>query len=158
VVDYLDRRGALRIPPFDAAPAELSLEELSRKRVSWFLETSSRERGFPLTPRTTTRSLLTHLNLLGDGKPTNAAVLLFGSVPQRLHRSSDVKCSHSHGPAYQRPFLSYQIFEGDLFALADQALEFVLARINRSVGTRGEGAAAPASYELRRRRERERRR
>jgi len=148
LVDYLDRRGALRIPPFDAAPADVSLQDLSRKRVSWFLETASRERGFPLTARTTTKSLLTHLNLLNDGRPTNAAALLFGSAPQRLHRSSDVKCSHSHGTAYQRPFLSYRIFEGDLFVLADQALEFVLARINRGVGTRDGSATAPAAFEL----------
>ncbi|MGZ5441487.1 MAG: ATP-binding protein [Thermoanaerobaculia bacterium] len=149
LVDYLDRRGALRIPPFDAAAADrVSLAGLSRKRVSWFLETASRERRFPLTARTTTKALLTHLNLLSDGKPTNAAVLLFGAEPQRLHRSADIKCTHSHGTDYQRPFLSYQIYEGDLFALADQAREFVLSRINRPVGTREASVTAPASCEL----------
>jgi predicted HTH transcriptional regulator len=65
-----------------------------------------------------------------------------------MHRSSDIKCSHSHGTSYQRPFLSYQIYEGDLFALADQAREFVLSRINRSVGTRQGSVTAPAAYEL----------
>ena len=74
LVDHLDRLGALRIPPFDAAPCDTAtLKNVSRKRVEWFLRTARRERGFPLKANTSTRALLTHLNLLDDGKPTNAA-------------------------------------------------------------------------------------
>lgn len=149
LVDHLDRRGALRIPPFDTTAAEgTTIAALSRKRVSWFLETASRERAFPLTPKTTTKALLTHLNLVSDDKPTNAAVLLFGTEPQRVHRTAETKCAHCHGTEYRRPFLSYQIYGGDLFDQADQARDFVLSRINRSVGTRSDSIVAPATYEL----------
>lgn len=149
LIDDLDRRGALRTPPFDTAAADgMTIASLSRKRIAWFLETASRERRFPLTAKTTTKALLTHLNLLNEGGPTNAAALLFGAEPQKLRRSSEVKCAHSHGTEYQRPFLSYQIYQGDLFALADQAREFVLSRINRTVGTRAGSGVAPAAYEL----------
>ncbi|MDP9193500.1 MAG: DUF4062 domain-containing protein [Acidobacteriota bacterium] len=149
LVDDLDRRGALRIPPFDTAIAEgTTIANLSRKRIAWFLETASRERRFPLTEKTTTKALLTHLNLLSEGGPTNAAALLFGAEPQKLRRSSEVKCAHCHGTEYQRPFLSYQIYQGDLFALADHTREFVLSRINRTVGTRTGSGVAPAAYEL----------
>ncbi|HYI12052.1 MAG TPA: ATP-binding protein [Thermoanaerobaculia bacterium] len=149
LVDHLDRRGALRIPPFDTAAAEgITIASLSRKRVSWFLETASRERGFPLTPKTATKSLLTHLNLLNEGKPTNAALLLFGVDPQRVHRMAETKCVQCHGTAYERPFVSYQVYGGDLFDQADQARDFVLSRINRSVGLRSEFVTAPAEYEL----------
>jgi hypothetical protein len=149
LVDHLDRLGALRIPPFDTSACDrATLTNLSRKRIDWFLETARRERGFPLKSNTTTQALLTHLNLLDDGKPTNAAVLLFGANPQRFHRTAETKCMHCHGTEYRRPFASQQIYSGDLFDQANQAHDFVLAKINRAVGTRALSITAPATYEL----------
>ena len=149
LVDHLDALGALRVPPFDTAACDRAgLKDLSRKRISWFLETARRERGFPLKPNTATEALLTHLNLLDGGKPTNAALLLFGNDPQRFHRTAETKCVHCHGTEYRRPFASLQVYGGDLFAQADQTLDFVLAKINRAIGTRAASITAPATYEL----------
>ncbi|MCP4602094.1 MAG: DUF4062 domain-containing protein [Proteobacteria bacterium] len=149
LVDYLDSVGALRIPPFDTSVCDdAGLKNLSRKRIDWFLETARRERGFPLKPNTTTKALLTHLNLLDSAKPCNAAVLLFGANPQRFHRTAETKCIHCHGMQYRRPFASLQVYSGDLFDQADQARDFVLAKINRAIGTRAAGITAPATYEL----------
>ena len=149
LVDHLDRLGALRIPPFDTAACDkATFANLSRKRIDWFLDTARRERGFPLKANTATPALLTHLNLLDGGKPTNAAVVLFGANPQRFHRTAETKCIHCHGTAYQRPFASMQVYGGDLFEQADQARDFVLGKINRAIGTRALGNRAPATYEL----------
>lgn len=149
LVEYLDSLGALRVPPFDAAACDqATLRDLSRKRIDWFLETAGRERGFPLKASTTTQALLTHLNLIEKGAPTNAAVLLFGSNPQRFHRTAETKCVHCHGTEYRRPFASQQIYSGDLFEQVDQARDFVLSKINRSVGTRGVESTAPSGYEF----------
>jgi hypothetical protein len=149
LVDYLDGMGALRVPPFDTSVCDgATLQHLSRKRVDWFLETASRERGFPLKSNTTTQALLTHLNLFEHGKPTNAAMLLFGTNPQRFHRTAETKCIHCHGMEYRRPFASLQVYGGDLFEQANQARDFVLAKINRSIGTRATSITAPATYEL----------
>ena len=149
LVDYLDGKGALRVTPFDTTPCDdASLHHLSRKRVEWFLETARRERAFPLKPNTSTHALLTHLNLIEQEKPTNAAVLLFGTNPQRFHRTAETKCIHCHGTEYRRPFASLQVYGGDLFVQADQALDFVLGKINRAIGTRAAGITAPATYEL----------
>lgn len=149
LVDILDGIGALRVPPFDKTACDGStLSDLSRKRIDWFLETARRERGFPLKPNTDTQALLTHLNLLEHGKPTNAAILLFGTNPQHYYRTAETKCIHCHGTEYSRPFASQQIYSGDLFEQVDQARDFVLAKINRSVGVRSSGPTAPAAYEL----------
>jgi len=149
LVDYLDGMGALRVPPFDTSGCDgASVKDLSRKRIDWFMETARRERGFPLKANTTTQALLTHLNLLDDRRPTNAAVLLFGSNPQRFHRSAETKCIHCHGTEYRRPFASLQVYGGDIFEQADQARDFVLAKINRSIGTRATSITASATYEL----------
>jgi hypothetical protein len=149
LVEHLDRLGALRIPPFDTAGCDrATLTNLSRKRIDWFLDTARRERGFPLKSNTGTQALLTHLNLLDKRKPTNAALLLFGANPQRFHRTAETKCMHCHGTQYRRPFASLQVYGGDLFEQADQARDFVLAKINRAVGTRAASIQAPATYEL----------
>jgi ATP-dependent DNA helicase RecG len=149
LVEYLDTKGALRVPPFDTSACDgATLANLSRKRIDWFLETAGRERGFPLKAKTETRALLTHLNLLDNGKPTNAAILLFGSNPQRFHRPAETKCIHCHGTEYRRPFASLQVYGGDVFEQADQARDFVLGKINRPVGTRTDSITAPATYEL----------
>lgn len=149
LVDHLDGMGALRVPPFDTAVSEgVSLKDLSRKRIDWFLQTARRERGFPLNAGTDTKALLVHLNLLDGGKPTNAALLLFGANVQRFHRTAETKCIHCHGTSYKRPFASQQIYAGDLFEQADQARGFVLAKINRAIGTRAAGNTAPSTYEL----------
>lgn len=149
LVDHLDRMGALRTPPFDTAACKgVNLGKLSRKRVDWFLETARRARGFPLKTTTTTESLLAHLNLLADGTPTNAAVLLFCADPQRFHRTAETKCVRCDGTEYRRPFASQQVYGGDLFEQVDQARDFVLAKINRAVGTRVAAAIAPATYDL----------
>lgn len=149
LVEYLDSIGALRVPPFDTSACDgATLANLSRKRINWFLETASRERGFPLKAKTETKALLTHLNLLDKGKPTNAAIMLFGSNPQRYHRPAETKCIHCHGTEYRRPFASLQVYGGDVFEQADQARDFVLGKINRPVGTRADSITAPAAYEL----------
>ena len=149
LVEYLDKIGALRALPFDTSVCDgAALKDISRKRVEWFLETACRERGFPLKPNTSTQALLTHLNLIDDSKPTNAAMLLFGSNPQRFHRAAETKCVHCHGAEYRRPFASMQVYGGDLFEQTDQARDFILAKINRTIGTRAAGITAPATYEL----------
>jgi predicted HTH transcriptional regulator len=91
---------------------------------------------------------LAHLNLLDGSAPSHAAVLLFGERPQRFLVTSEVKCLHFHGTEVQKPIPSYQVCKGSVFELVDQALDFVLSKIARRVGTRAEGPAAPVDYEL----------
>ena len=67
---------------------------------------------------------------------------------QRFHRTAETKCIHCHGTQYLRPFASLQVYGGDLFDQADQARDFVLAKINRTIGTRAAGITASATYEL----------
>jgi hypothetical protein len=91
---------------------------------------------------------LAHLNLLDGREPSHAAVLLFGRDPQRFLLTSEVKCLHFHGTEVRKPIPSYQIYKGTVFELVDQALDFVMSKIARRVGTRALGPVAPVDYEL----------
>jgi predicted HTH transcriptional regulator len=113
-----------------------------------FLRRARRARGFPLSEEAKPEELLTHLNLLDDGHPTHAAILLFGRQPQRFLISSELKCAHFHGIEVSKPMPSYQVYKGTVFDLVDQAVDFVMSKINLWVGTRKAGPQAPVAYEI----------
>lgn len=149
LVEHLARTGALRTGPFDAtACTGATQSDLAPDKLALFLSRAQSQRGFALDPATPMLSALTHLNLLDAGQPSHAAVLLFGHTPQRFLPSSEVKCMHFHGTQVSKPIPSYQIYKGTVFELVDQALDFVLSKIARTVGTRSAGPQAPVDYEL----------
>lgn len=149
LVHYLASRDLIRHGPFDAAPCPKAvLGDLDEERMTLFLRRARRARGFPLSEEASPEELLTHLNLLADGRPTRAAVLLFGRQPQRFLISSEVKCAHFHGTEVAKPIPSYQVYKGTVFDLVDQAVDFVMSKINLWVGTRAEGPQAPVEYEI----------
>lgn len=55
---------------------------------------------------------------------------------------------HFHGTEVQRPVPFYRVFKGTLFEQVSLAADFVLSKLNRSVGTRAESNQAPVRYEI----------
>ena len=149
LVEYLDSKDLIRSEPFDAAPClKASLDDLDSEQMTRFIRIARGARAFPLPVDASTEDLLIHLNLLNDGRPTNAAMLLFGKSPQRSFISSEVRCAHFHGTQVAKPIPSYQVYKGTAFQLVDQAVDFVLSKIALSVGTRAESVQAPVAYEI----------
>ena len=149
LVQWLDDRQLIRSGPFDASPCpQAAVADLDPERMAWFIDRARQVRGFPLPPNASPSELLTHLNLLANGQPVHAAVLLFGRQPQRFLLSSEVKAAHFHGTAVAKPIPSYQVFKGTVFELVDQAADFVLARLSFAVGTRAASSQVPAAYEI----------
>jgi|LSQX01.1.fsa_nt_gb hypothetical protein len=149
LVDYLADKQLLRSVPFDASICEeAAMKDISRAKVKWFLDTARTARDFPLRAGTDVKTVLSHLRLTKQKRPTNAAILLFGKEPQRFIYSSEVKCAHFHGTQVQKPIPFYQVYKGNLFDLVDQAVNFVLSKINLAVGTRAESSQAPVAYEI----------
>ena len=149
LVEYLESKELIRWGPFDASPcARATLDDLDVERMAQFVRTARVVRQFPLPEGTPAPQLLEHLNLLNECRPTNAAILLFGNSPQRFLISSEIRCAHFHGTEVAKPIPSYQVYKGTAFELVDQAVDFVLSKINRRIGTRAESARAPRTYEI----------
>ena len=149
LVEYLGDKGLINTAPFDKRPCgESQLEDISGDRIEWFVKRARAERGFPLGPESTAEQTLTHLNQLSSGFPTNSAMLLFGEQPQKFLPVAEVKCAHHHGTNVQKPIPDYKVFGGDLFAQVDDAVDFVMSKLARSVGTRSDAADAPVDYEI----------
>lgn len=124
------------------------MSNIDPEKVVRFVTIAKAKRGFPLRPESPTTDILIHLNLLNRDKITNAALLLFGNKPQHFFISSEVKCAQFHGTEISKPIPAYQVYKGDVFQLVDQAVDFVLSRINASIGTRDEGVDVPIEYEI----------
>jgi predicted HTH transcriptional regulator len=149
LVDYLAVKELLRVGPFDAAVCpDAGMDDLSADRIRRFVGVARHARGFPLPEDTAPVHVLQHLNLLNKGRPTHAAILLFGYTPQRFLISSEIKCAHFHGTEVRKPIPSYQVYKGTAFDLVDQAIDFVLSKISLAVGTREHGTQAPVEYEM----------
>ena len=149
LVNYLVEKGKLRVEPFDKSRNnEASLDDISDDKINWFVEKAREERAFPLSVNSSKEKVLTHLNLLRDKAISNAAILLFGKQPQRFFISSEIKCAHFHGTKVEKPIPFYQVYKGNLFEMVDQAVNFVLSKIDYAVGTRSNGPQAPTSYEI----------
>lgn len=149
LVRILEERELIRFGPFDATVCRnATLDDLDEDKITRFLVLSRRGRNFPLPSDTLPHEVLEHLNLLDKGRPTNAAILLFGRQAQRFLITSEVKCAHFHGYEAAKPIPSYQVYKGTVFDLVDQAKDFVLSKIDLWVGTRAESTQAPTKYEI----------
>ena len=146
---HVEAERLLRLVPFDAEPCSgATTNDLDAEAMGRFIRTTRRSRGLPVADAAPPTDLLRHLGLLWRGRLTNAAILLFGQAPQRFLISSEVECGHFHGTAIARPIPYRRVYRGTVFELVDQAVDFVLGVIGRSVGTRAETVQAPVTYEI----------
>lgn len=147
----LVEQGAYRMGPFDASPCEgATLDDIAEEKVKWFTDRARHLRNASLDEAMSIVNVLRHLKLVGKDAQdiSNAALLLFGSDPQRFYVSSEVKCAQWYGVERHKPMLSYQIYKGTLFDMADAAIAFVLSKLDLRVGTRNSGPEAPREYEI----------
>jgi ATP-dependent DNA helicase RecG len=149
LVNYLIEKELIRIGPFDASLyPSATLDDIEPAKVSDFVRTARAKRGFKLQESAAVDEVLVHLNLMKEGRITNAALLLFGKTPQRFFINSEVRCVHFHGNIVEKPMPSYKVFKGDVFELVDQAVDFVLSKLDYAVGTRAENIEIPGKYEI----------
>ncbi len=149
LVRYLQDQGVIATVDFDASPCPgVTLKDISVKKLRWFLEMAREERGYALSAGTPRKKALAHLNLLAKSVPTKGAVLLFGNAPERHIHSAEITCLHFQGTAIEKPISSQQVYHGTLFELVDQAVDFVMARIARSVEPSSVSPESRVRYEV----------
>lgn len=124
------------------------LSDLATERIDWFVTEASAKRKFSFAKEPTPKYVLTELGLLDKRGVANAALMLFGKNPQQFCPAAVVKCSHYHGTEVVRPIPSHQVYGKTLFEQADDAADFVLSRLDRTIGNREETTAAEEKLEV----------
>ncbi|MBU4010881.1 MAG: DUF4062 domain-containing protein, partial [Proteobacteria bacterium] len=149
LIECLENRGDFRSSPFDDSICDgATLKDIDNGEVTAFVETAEAAGRLKLKGARTPKAVLQNFNLLRDGRPTNAAMLLFGKNPERFFNNAQVHCFHFHGTEKRKPIASQQPYAGRLLEVIDQAVEFVLGKIDRSVGTRATDVQAPVKFEI----------
>ena len=150
MVEYLDDKGLIEVGDFDKSVCrEMTKADIDTKRIVWYLrEIRARRRKASLPLGTKPMDLLTHLGLLKNGWFTWGAALLFSKNPQMWSYRATLKCTWCEGFEFTRPFLDTDKYEGNLFALLEQGMDFVMSRIAQSRGIRDKGSQVPFRNEL----------
>ncbi len=149
LVESLENRGVLQTTPFDdSICSRAAIKDIDSSRVKDFVKKAQAEGRLVLKSSWNAKTILQNFNLLRDGKPTNAAVLLFGKNPNRFFSNIQVHCFHFFGTEKRKPIASQQPYEGRLFEVIDHAVEFVLGKIDLSVGVREESTQTFGGFEI----------
>jgi ATP-dependent DNA helicase RecG len=106
-----------------------SLKDIDEKKVKWFLRKAKYERNFDIETETPVEEVLGRLELMKNGKLTNAAILLFGRNPQKFFYQAETRCARFKGTEPVKPFLDMKVFDGNIIDQVDKALNFVLEHI-----------------------------
>lgn len=104
------------------------LLDIDDGKVKWFLNRAKSERRLELDSETPVGESLNKLNLLNEGNPTNAAILLFGKNPQRFFTQSEIRCARFKGTK-PLEFIDMKVFGGNLIDQREDVVEFVKEHI-----------------------------
>lgn len=134
LIEFLREKGMVGKSIFDEEICRsASWKDIDEAKVRWFLRRAKEKRNFPLPENTPIKDVFIHLNLLKEGKLTNAAILLFGKDPHKFHLQAETKCLQLLGTEVEKPFPSYHIYSGNIFDQIDRAVLFVLSSIKLPV-------------------------
>ena len=89
-----------------------NLGNIDEEKVKWFLRKARYERNFDVEPETPVTEALERLELMKNGKLTNAAVLVFGKKPQKFFLQAETRCARFRGTKSVKPFEDLKDMEG----------------------------------------------
>ncbi len=133
-------------PFYISHASKAKISDLSGKSIKWFVDRAKRDRNFAFSGNDV--DVLKQLSLEENSQLLNSALMLFGIDPQRFCPNAVIKCSHYYGIEKIRPIPSYQVFEGTLFQQIDAAIDFVMSKLDRSIGSRQDGPMADVRMEI----------
>jgi len=149
LVDFLKEEGIIGRGAFDERICNGDgFSDIDEEKVRWFLRMAKASRKYPLREETPVKDAFIHLDLLRDGKLTNAAVLLFGKNPHKFFIQAEVKCLQLSGTDVSKPFINYQVYSGNLFEQVDKAIAFVLDAIKFPVIQKSGSSRFERPYEI----------
>jgi len=149
LLDFLKEEGIIGRGAFDERICKnAKLSDIDGEKIRWFLRMAKASRKYPLKEDAPIKDVFAHLDLIRDGKLTNAAVLLFGKNPHKFFIQAEVKCLQFSGTEVRKPFVNYQVYSGNLFEQVDKARAFVLDAIKFPVIQKAGSARFERPYEI----------
>ena len=147
--EYLKYKGIIQTSSFDEQTRDdASIADIDAKKIKDFLHQARQKRGFPLAEDTDPITVLKHLRLLRQDKPSNGALLMFANDPQYFFPSAVVKCAWFLGTETVKPIEDYKTFDGSVAEQISQATSWVMSKLSVSFGQRNEEAQNEVEFEI----------
>lgn len=146
---YLKYKGVIQTLSFDEQTRDdASMADIDAKKIKDFLHQARQKRGFPLSEDSDPMTVLKHLRLLRQDKPSNGALLMFANDPQYFFPSAVVKCAWFLGTETVKPIEDYKTFEGSVAEQISQATSWVMSKLSVRFGQRNEDAQNEVEFEI----------
>jgi len=116
---------------WDEQVCKATLRDIGEEKIQQFLRRAKQERGLDVNLKISIKEALSKLNLMRNGKLTNAAILMFAKKPQDFFLQSEVKCARFKGTT-TKEFIDMAGFSGSAYEQVDDAEKFVLKNIKKA--------------------------
>ena len=146
---YLKYKGIIQSLSFDEQTRDdASMADIDAKKIKEFLHQARQKRGFPLAEDSDPMTVLRHLRLLRQDRPSNGALLMFANDPQYFFPSAVVKCAWFLGTETVKPIEDYKTFEGGVADQISQATSWVMSKLLMRFGQRNMEAQNEVEFEI----------
>jgi len=112
--------------------AGASLHDIDPALVKSYLSRALQVRHIDLDPDTPVETALESLELLKEGRLTNAAILLFGRNPQKFVDQAEIRCAKFRGDDVTQPYSNMKVIRGAIVAQIDQTEQFIRDNIAKA--------------------------
>ena len=112
--------------------ARATFDNIDPALVKSYLTIARQVRHIDLDPDTPIETALESLELLNEGKLTNAAILLFGRNPQKFIDTAEIRCAKFRGDDVTQPYSNMKVIHGAIVAQIDQTEQFILDNIAKA--------------------------
>ena len=148
LVQYLKDERIISSLPLEQQECDATLSELSERVIAKFVETAVTAKRVGFDKVAAPLDVLTHLSLAKANKLKNAAYILFSANPWHLFPGARINCVFYNGVKAVKPAITQSVLEEDTISQINNAVAFVLGRINRVMPRRDTDTAPESPFEL----------
>ena len=152
LVSYLKDLDQVSNKPFDESfSRHVSLDELDESKFADYVRLVIDAGKVSFPKRISPVDVLVRIGLMDKRtrKIANGAIPLFAKNPATFNPAWEIRCIQFYGTRVVKPIPSLHTYHGTVFELVDQAVDFVMGRVDFAVGAHdGENAAAPTRSEF----------
>ena len=152
LVSYLKELDQVSNSPFDESFSRgVTMKDLDESRFANYVRLVIDAGKVTFPKRISATDVLVRIGLMDkrSKKIANGAIPLFAKNPETFNPAWEIRCIQFYGTRVVKPIPSLHTYHGTVFELVDQAVDFVMSRVDFAVGAHdGESAAAPTRSEF----------
>ena len=152
LVGYLKELDQVSNSPFDESFSRgVVMNDLEESKFANYVRLVIDAGKVTFPKRTSATDVLVRIGLMDKRtkKIANGAIPLFARNPETFNPAWEIRCIQFYGTRVVKPIPSLHTYRGTVFELVDQAVDFVMSRVDFAVGSHdGENAAAPTRSEF----------